>query len=474
MFSRNAEAPPATASWSIAQQLTLFQALSTFTILALASAVMYWGLVTSLHERSNLYIKDEINKVRTILELEGVEGLVREMAIESEALQFTQHYIRLMDLQGQILFTTPEMEAYLPISFFPDPPSEDGQWRLEKSMWQAPNDHHYQLVTSRMDLEGAAPRILHLTKDLTRREELIALYQRKLVIVLVFGILASVMVSILLTRRGLRPLFEINEATRRINANHLDERIQRRDWPEELTILAHSFNAMLERLQDSFSRLSNCTSNLAHELRNPINNLIGEAEVLLNRKRSPEEYEKAIESSLEEYQRLSRIFDCLLFLARSENGVDALVRTRLDVRLELEKVFSYYEAVADEAGVEVICQGEGVIEADPSLFRRAVANLLSNALKYTSAGGRIQITAEDSGDSTLIRISDTGCGIEAENLPRLCDRFYRVDETRYRDPMGVGLGLSIVKSIMDLHGGSVTIEAQPEVGTVVTLFFPSG
>jgi len=258
------------------------------------------------------------------------------------------------------------------------------------------------------------------------------------------GILFSILAGILAARKGLRPLAEIAKAAERISASQLHDRIGPKQWPGELTALTAAFDEMLKRLEDSFTRLSQFSSDLAHELRTPINNLMGEAEVALSRERPSGEYRQVLESSLEEYARLSRMIDGLLFLARAETKDKRISRTAIDARKEIEAVRDFHEAVASERGVQVTCQGNATINADPILFRRALSNLLSNALQYTPQGGMVTLlVSKTDGESVEVSVQDTGIGISPEHLPRIFDRFYRADPARSQYPQGTGLGLAL-------------------------------
>jgi two-component system heavy metal sensor histidine kinase CusS len=254
----------------------------------------------------------------------------------------------------------------------------------------------------------------------------------------------------------------------------LHERVNPARWPRELTALATAFDQMLDRLEKSFARLSQFSADLAHELRTPINNLMGEADLALSRVRAPDEYRRVLESSLEEFAKLARTIDGLLFLARAEHPETQVQRAALDARKEIDAVREFYDAMAQDQGVDVRCEGDAALHADPLLLRRAVSNLLSNALQYTPRGGRVVMSAAASPDGgAVVRVTDSGVGIEPEHLERIFDRFYRVDPARSRFPRGVGLGLAIVKSIMDLHRGLVTVQSEPGKGTTVSLQFPA-
>jgi two-component system heavy metal sensor histidine kinase CusS len=241
-------------------------------------------------------------------------------------------------------------------------------------------------------------------------------------------------------------------------------------WPRELQPLAIAFDDMLERLDDSFTRLSQFSADLAHELRTPIANMMGEAQVALTRDRTADEYRETIESTIAECERLSRIVDNLLFVARADAAREPIARKRLDARNAVEKIAAFYQTIADDRHVTISCNGEGQIYADPDLFERTVGNLIDNALRFTPENGSIQITLSEHDADFEVAVNDTGCGIAPEHLPRVFDRFYRAESSRGSD--GAGLGLALVKSIMDLHGGSAKIESEIGRGTTVMLSFP--
>jgi two-component system heavy metal sensor histidine kinase CusS len=199
---------------------------------------------------------------------------------------------------------------------------------------------------------------------------------------------------------------------------------------------------------------------------------MGEVEVALTRRRDIEEYERILESSFEEYQRLNAIVESLLFLAGADSREVKLRLENVSVNDEVENLHDYYEDYAKGRSFLIMCDPGTTVWADAALLRRALSNLIMNALKYSPDGGLITIQAVRGEDLVSISVSDQGVGIDKEHLARLYDRFYRVPETKLLHKKGAGLGLSIVKSIMELHGGSVAISSEHGVGTKVTLLFP--
>ena len=463
-------------SWSMTGRLTLLFTLSFLGMLFLAILFLFLALTDNLAREDNEFLADKIQVLRTILQKFPHEpkALEEEVKWEGTAQQVTHYFARIMDDQGNVQIETPSMAGTVPVTLFPTP-AEVLQEPGEGVKWKSDGGKTFLLRSAWIHVAPKDKKrfLLHVALDISREEALLADFRRKMAAVLLVGVLCSAGICAVITRRGMRPVHDITEATQRITASHLHERIGAVPWPQELGSLALAFDRMLDRLEDSFNRLSRFSADLAHELRTPINGLMGAAEVALSRNRDEEEYRQIIEAGLEEHGRLSRIIDSLLFLARAENDEIRIERSLLDARKELETVREFYDAVAEEQGVVVLCQGEATFSAEPLLFRRAVGNLLANALQHTPPGGMVTLAvAEPLENAVAISVSDTGPGIPPEHLPHIFDRFYRVDAARTQQPEGTGLGLAIVKSIMELHGGTVSVESRPGTNTTFTLRFP--
>src|SRR5207244_12809832 len=228
--------------------------------------------------------------------------------------------------------------------------------------------------------------------------------------VLLGGVVASALIAVIVTQRGLRPLREMTGSLGRIGPDQLKERIGSPGWPRELQPLAIAFDQMLKRLDDSFTRLSQFSADLAHELRTPIANMLGEGQVALTRDRTAAEYRETIESTITECERLSRIVDNLLFVARVGAAREPIARARFDARAAVEKIAAFYQPIADDRHVTINCRGNGQIYVDPDLFERAVGNLLENALRFTPENGSIQIALSQHNTDFEVAVSDTGSG----------------------------------------------------------------
>jgi two-component system heavy metal sensor histidine kinase CusS len=311
--------------------------------------------------------------------------------------------------------------------------------------------------------------------DMDSDEAILEKFRAKLFLALGFSLLASALAGYWIAHRGIRPVRKMAETAARIGSNNLHERLERPALPSELFNLAATFNAMLDRLEDSFVRLSRFSTDIAHELRTPLQNLRGEAEVILSKERQPGEYRELLGSALEEYHRLSNLIDRLLFLARAENPQTLIQREDLDLKNEIGLLHDFYHLSAGESDIALRAETPEGLRAplDRSLFQRAVGNLIENSMKHTPAGGTILLKTSNDDGNIRVEVSDTGKGIPSDQISRVFDRFYRVDASRSPSSGGAGLGLSIVKSIMDLHEGTVEIQSEPTKGTTVTLLFPS-
>ncbi len=454
---------------SIGSQLVLYFTVAGALLLFGGLAVLYWVVVQHAFEEDNEALADRLFAVRTELIRSGGPRLLNEELETLRPRERVTYWVRLLDSTGATVAETPGMASFLAPEAFPSPVTTSTE-ELDPHIVR-PSGKLLALLATREEVAGRA-YVLQLAQNRSVDEQFTKRFGILVLAVLVIGSLISALVALAVTRRSLRPLAEITHSLERAGPTHLDERVEPSAWPRELQPLAIAFDNMLDRLEDSFTRLSQFSADLAHELRTPVANLRGEAEVALTRPRSSEEYREVLESSVTECERLSAIIDNLLFLARAEAAQGLAARTWFDGRAALEKIAGYFETIAEERHVTITCEGEGEIHADALLFGRAVSNLVENALRFSPDGGVIKIVLSVTPAKGEVAVHDTGPGIEAEHLPRIFDRFYRADSAR--SSQGTGLGLALVKSILDLHHGTATARSEAGNGAVLTLVFPSG
>ncbi|HED6239933.1 TPA: Cu(+)/Ag(+) sensor histidine kinase [Enterobacter sichuanensis] len=280
-----------------------------------------------------------------------------------------------------------------------------------------------------------------------------------------FAIAAVISVLIVLViriavRQGHLPLRNVSNAIKNITSENLDARLEPSRVPVELEQLVISFNQMMGKIEDVFTRQANFSADIAHEIRTPITNLVTQTEIALSQHRTQKELEDVLYSSLEEYNRMTRMVSDMLFLAQADNNQLIPDRVLFDLGAEVRKVFEFFEAWAEERHITLTFHGVPcLIEGDPQMFRRAINNLLSNALRYTPTGKTVTVSISKRGNDVELITENPGTPIPQVHLSKLFDRFYRVDPSRQRKGEGSGIGLAIVKSIVTAHHGKVRVES---------------
>ncbi len=460
---------------TLAFRLTAWYVLAGLALVIFATASLYFVLVTELKKSTDLFLADKIHVLRTMLRErpDDWDALREEIELESAARRYQQFYIRLLDERNVPLLTTPGMAEQLDLAqLTAQTQSRPGRAEGMKGR----NGRLFFVMSAAAAVGGSAQTdTAQIAIDVSQQEALLARYRHRFWLILLGTLAIFPLVGYQIARRGIRPVREMARTARHISSTNLHERIQPEGYPSELASLAATFNKMLDGLEESFERISRFSADIAHDLRTPVNNIRGEAEVALARARRVDEYREVLGSCLEEAVRLSDLIGDLLFLARAESPLAHLHRENVNVGELLSGIREYYEAPAADRGVSLstVVPDEPVIaQLDRTLLQRAVGNLVSNALAHTPPGKSIVLGTSVEPAAVRIEVSDAGVGIPPEALSRVFDRFFRVDESRSQASGGTGLGLAIVQSIMLLHGGNVEIASKVGQGTQVTLRLP--
>lgn len=443
--------------------------------MAVVIGLLYVGLATNVKRLSEQIMSDELDVCRALIQNRPNDShaLREEVEIDSAVRRYQKFYIRVVDDTGHSLFTTPGMDQELtPLRLAGEAAKQSGIFWLKGASGKP-----YRTVIARVS-HGDAQRefwTIQLAMDLSQELEILSQQRIWVWIVLLIAAVLCTRAGIAAAKWGTHPLREVSETARHIGSSTLNERLRTEGYPSEIASLATTFNAMLQRLEDSFARLSRFSADIAHELRTPVNNIRGESEVALVQVRTGDYYRDTLGSCLEESVRLSDLIESLLFLARCESPGERLNRQHHSILTLLSNVQEYYEAAAAESGVNLRLEcDKGLLgNVDGPLLQRALGNLVSNSIAHTSAGGSVLLSATERPRQLYIQVIDTGAGISAEALPKIFERFYRADPARVRRPGGTGLGLSIMRQIVFLHGGDVKIESEVGVGTTVSLILPS-
>ncbi len=321
----------------------------------------------------------------------------------------------------------------------------------------------YRGLLARLRDGGGGEHEVSIALDISHHRQFLDDFRNTLALTTALAALLTALLGWAAARAGLAPLRQMTRLATRLSASSLEERLPQGGLPAEIDALATAFNAMLARLEESFRRLSDYSSDIAHELRTPLSNLMTQTEVALTRARSAEAYREVLASNLEEYERLARMIGDMLFLAQADNSLVAPRREAVDLGGEAARMLEFYEALAAESGVRLASQGSARVTGDRLMLQRLLANLVSNAIRHTAPGGTVSLRLGEEADAAVVEVENPGA-IPAEHLPRVFDRFYTGDPARRASGEGAGLGLAISRSIAQLHGGS--LEASSEHGRV--------
>ena len=301
---------------------------------------------------------------------------------------------------------------------------------------------------------------LTLLLDITHHQHFLQRMQRLIWLTVGLCALATALLGVWAARSGLRPLRQMGEIAASVSARSLTTRLPVAQMPVELAELATTMNAMLERLDDAFQRLSAFSADIAHELRTPLSNLLTHTQVTLTRPRSLDEYREALHGNLEELQWMAQMVNDMLFLAKADHGLLTPGREPLALGAEVDALLEYYAPLAEDAGVRLVREGQAALGGDRHMLRRALSNLLDNALRFTPAGGEIKVGIEEADGRIRLQVANHGEPVDAALLPRLFDRFYRADPARRAGSSEhAGLGLAITQSIVRAHGGTIRAES---------------
>jgi two-component system heavy metal sensor histidine kinase CusS len=308
---------------------------------------------------------------------------------------------------------------------------------------------------------------------MTQESRILSTYLLRVIGAIVLAVVLTTLMGFVLLRRGLKPLTAMSNRAAEVTPANLAVRLPGEDAPTELRHLATVFNAMLDRLQAGYEHLSQFSADLAHEIRTPVNVLMGQTQVALGQVRSPAEYEQLLESNLEELTRLARIVENIFFLAHADPAAITVERAPLVLADELPRIADYFEGLAQECNMSFSIDASGTGHANAIMWRRAVNNLVINAIRYGEPGTSIRLCAHGNQQGSTVVVENSGLPLSQDQVDRMFDRFYRGDKSRSEYTESSGLGLALVKAIMMLHGGSATACTSPDGRIRFSLHFPA-
>ena len=450
------------APGSISLRLALWFALASALVLGVIGVYLYQSLEREIAWRDDAALAGRVDRMRALVDdSAGIDALRSKPQLYGNMLGNRDSVLWLLDANGgRLIDINPPR---LPVPSLP----ASQQIRLADAA------HGPAARLAWVDVEQGGRRFTLVAGKLrAERDQILATYRRTLAIALAFGAALCFGLGWLISRHSLRPVRQLAARAAAIDVRRLHERLgDPGSELRELRGLSAALDLMLERLASGFAQLSRFSEDLAHEMRTPLSNLMGHTQQTLRKARSIHEYEELLASNQEEYERLARMIDSMLFLARSEHTGAAITPEPIDMQAMAAQLADYFEGMAEERGMAFALEASGTVYADRALVQRALANLLANALRYGEANSTVTISARQHGGVMDIAVSNHGQAIAEAHLPHLFERFYRCDPARSKPGDSGGLGLAIVRSIMQLHGGSVSVSSDA-AGTRFVLRFP--
>ena len=450
---------------------TLLFALLASLVVSAVGVYLYYSLEKELVRRADYQVSGRVQYFRHLLasefplsQLSHNPGLFEIMlGNERDILTF-----RLSD-EPPIINVNPSRLALPPVA-----PVPDGQPLTLSTVHtlSAPDDTPVRFARAAVKIQDGRTVEITAAHFMTGEARMLQTFRWEITGAVLFAYLLIAALGYVVIRRGLRPLRHMALEATKIHPASLSTRLSSDNAPQELQQLIYSFNDMLERLAEGYQRLTQFSADLAHEIRTPVGALMGHCQVALYQPRSTEEYETLLANNMEELERISRMVENILFLARATDARSVLTITSIDVSAEMTRIQEYFEGLAEEREMTLHSAGEGILYADAILFQRALSNLVANAVRYAHEGTPIVVRAEAHASGMDIHVISQGDPIPPEKLGKLFDRFYRADASRSEGGSSSGLGLSIVQAIMALHQGSVRVVSSAEGETRFTLTFP--
>ncbi|KQQ77335.1 heavy metal sensor histidine kinase [Acinetobacter sp. Leaf130] len=443
---------------AISFRIAILFSFSTVIILMIMGLVIHQLVMHHFETQDRTQLEGKIQLVENLLEQNHHNPSELNLYLKDALVGHHDLIVQIERPSGQIIFSSSPtaLKSKTLVK------SKHGPW-LE---WKVQNKIYHGLIYKKSFDQNSAIPSAQIIVGIDTSEHLHFLndFRRQLLYIGVIGTICLMLLGWFAAWRGLRPVQNMAKVAEGISAQHLSERLEVDNTPTELKSLAIAFNDMLDRLETAVGKLSDFSSDLAHEIRTPINNLMTQTQVCLSRSRDISTYQEILFSNLEEFERLARMVSDMLFLAKAEHSLHRANLQQVNLVKEVSALFDFYDAIAAEKGMSLKQTGQGYVEGDPSMLRRALNNLLSNAIKYGKSDSIIKIKCQQNSDTTELTIENESSPLSQEQLTRLFDRFYRTDASRQRVEEGTGLGLAITKSILDVHGA--TIQANYENGHI--------
>lgn len=455
-------------SHSLTLRLSLILSITVIAIFSLCGFALYHSLAQQIGVRDDGALLTRIDQIRTLLRDEDAITLIQQKPRLFANMLGNTESLLVLRFPGQspLIMVNPGRRPLPAIT----PVAAEQPLTLSSVHHQTADDGTPFISAAALTptRDGSGQIEIITGRLMSDRTQTLNRYRDQIMLATALAAMLVAAISVWLVRRGLSPLRDLVAEAEAIDVRHLSRRMPVQTQAE-LQPLVAAFNQMLSRLEIGYQQLSQVSADMAHELRTPVSTLLGQTEVALSQSRSRSDYQALLGSNYEELERLAKMIDNMLFLARAEDASQALDEQRIDLALLGEKLRSYFDNMADEKAMRLAVSLQGELQADPPLVQRALANLMANALRYGDRDTTVNVCSRIQPESIELVVENHGPTLTAEQQARLFDRFWRAEASRHQ--ASSGLGLAIVRGIMRLHQGSCEVHSEQGINRF-TLRFP--
>jgi heavy metal sensor kinase len=435
--------------------------------------LFFYLLITSvIRDRTDRDLLGEARTLSSILKVEGVNAVQRQVVIKAQAAGEKKIFFRLLSFTGQE-FSSSNMLYWRDIGI--GKAAINQLIREKRPVFDTTSlpDRKHQIRVLYAIIGRSI--ILQLGQSMENYTRFIEVFRKIFVTTMASLFVFAVIMGWFMARRAVAGVETVTQTARQISEGSLKERVPVKKHQDEIDQLAITFNQMLDRIQALVSGIREMSDNIAHDLKSPITRIRGISEVTLTTGASDKEYETMAASTIEECDRLLDMINTMLVISKTEAGVNELDTQEMDITAVVRDACELFQSPAEDKAIRLICDVpvNFSISGENRLIQRMIANLLDNAIKYTPAGGTVHVSVHpQSNHSVAITVKDTGMGIADGDISRIFERFYRCDPSR--SEAGIGLGLSFARAIARAHGGDITVTSIPDQGSTFTITLPKG
>jgi len=454
---------------TLALRLTLWYA-GIFALFACVAFLLFYSFITSvLQERIDQELRGQARRFSTLLATEGVEAVNNSAVIDAQAAGVKKVFFRFLNLNGTA-FSSSNMSYWtdIPVNGAALEQLGRGESTVFETITIPNRSDQVRIIYALL-----SPLIIaQVGQAMESQSRFVEAFKRIFIITMTLLIVIAAGVGWFMARQAVSGVEAVTRTAQKISGGSLEERVPVKPRGDEIDQLATTFNQMLDRIQTLLTEIKEMSDNIAHDLRSPIARMRGLAEVTLTTSKSLSEYESMAASTVEECDRLLDMINTMLFISKTEAGLERPSRADVDIGALIRSACELFEPTAEDKHITLNCQApeKTFLLGDSRMLQRMLSNILDNAVKYTPPGGEVKVSVSEANRDIVITIHDTGIGISGADLTRIFERFYRGDQSR-SEP-GTGLGLSLARAIARAHGGDVTVTSELNQGSTFTIILP--